>query len=221
MAKSVPSSKSSGFTLVELLIVCGIVLVLAGLLFSVFNSVRNKSYMTSCASNLHQIHAACVMYASDNAGLLPPYPSQIHSATQFMPSTGVPVEKSHLLVVSLHPYLHSQSVWRCPVDKRVPYIGTVYSGNNGNGLLPVTVTNSTSYDYLGWKPTPTGIGAASIDDSSGGTRLIQDKAACPAIYIGKYDGYDHQGWWNRLYYDGHSKPFAYNCSNPHYPKEIH
>jgi type II secretory pathway pseudopilin PulG len=220
MAKLTPSSKSAGFTLVELLIVCGVVLVLAGVLLSVFNSVRNKSYRTSCASNLHQIHIACVMYASDNTGLLPPYTSQIHSPTEFMESTGVPVEQSQLLVASLNPYLHSQSVWRCPSDGRVPYVGTVYSGNNGNGQLPVTVTNSTSYDYLGWKPTPRGIGAARIDAFNGRLALIQDKAACPAIYIGKYNGYDHQGWWNRLYYDGHSKPFAYECSDPRNPKEI-
>jgi len=215
------SSKSAGFTLAEILVVVSIMLVIAGLLSSVFSRVRNKSYMTSCANNLHQIHAACVMYASDNAGLLPPYPSQVHTPTEFMPSTGVPVEQSQLLVASLQPYLRSQAVWRCPSDGRIPYVGTVYSGNNGNGLFPVAVTNSTSYDYLAWKPTPQGIGAEHIDASEGQPGLIQDKADCRANFIGKYDGYDHLGWWNRVYYDGHSRPFSYDCSNPHYPKEIH
>jgi prepilin-type N-terminal cleavage/methylation domain-containing protein len=65
--------KRKGMTLVELLIVIGIIAVLAGLLFPVFTSVRERARITYCINNLKQVGAALHMYAQDHDGFVPPY----------------------------------------------------------------------------------------------------------------------------------------------------
>src|SRR5688572_24327631 len=64
----------SGFTLVELLVVIGIIAVLLSVLLPVLGSVRRRAQSTACASNMRQIYMAMAMFAHDNKGALPrPY----------------------------------------------------------------------------------------------------------------------------------------------------
>ena len=56
------SSGRAGFTLSELLVVIGILTVLIGLLVFGISSVRQRSLLVKCASNLRQIGAALEMY---------------------------------------------------------------------------------------------------------------------------------------------------------------
>ncbi len=57
-----PSSHFRGLTLVELVIVCGIIAMLAGILWVVMGPVREKARQTVCISNLTQIGHAFRMY---------------------------------------------------------------------------------------------------------------------------------------------------------------
>ncbi|RYE43024.1 MAG: type II secretion system protein [Hyphomicrobiales bacterium] len=127
MKVTLNSRHHSGFTLVEILIVLAIVAVLAALLLTVFSSVRNKSRMTSCASNLHQIQLALAQYSTDNGGLLPPYPSQLTAAGTTPPASGTCVEQSRELVASLFSYTRSNSLWRCPSDRLEPRCSSLLS----------------------------------------------------------------------------------------------
>ncbi len=72
----------SGFTLVELLVVIGIIAVLVALLLPALSAAREASRTTHCLSNLRQIGMTLSMYAIENKGLLPPqYPDSIRLLT--------------------------------------------------------------------------------------------------------------------------------------------
>ena len=70
--KQVPlQRRTDAFTILELLVVIGIIMLLAALLFPVFASARRSARMTTCTSNLHQIDLALRMYLEDYNGALP------------------------------------------------------------------------------------------------------------------------------------------------------
>src|SRR5881396_3209405 len=62
------SSTGKGFTLIELLVVIAIIAILAAILFPVFAQAREAARKAVCQSNLKQIGAAAIMYASDYDG---------------------------------------------------------------------------------------------------------------------------------------------------------
>jgi len=67
-------SRPAGFTLVEMLVVIGIIAILVAILYPVFSSARIKAKQARCASNLHQLVVALKQYAEDYRAY-PPWPS--------------------------------------------------------------------------------------------------------------------------------------------------
>lgn len=63
---------SRGFTLVELLVVIGVVGVLAAILVPTLNSMLQRGNMGKSSSNLRQIATALMTYAGDHNGFMPP-----------------------------------------------------------------------------------------------------------------------------------------------------
>src|SRR3954463_14343135 len=60
-----------GFTLVELLVVIGVIALLMALLLPVLSRARESANQVKCLSNVRQIAAALVSYANDNRGWMP------------------------------------------------------------------------------------------------------------------------------------------------------
>ena len=111
--------RSGAFTLIELLVVIGTLAVLAAVLLPVFASVRERARQTSCASNLHQIGTALMLYAQDYDGLYAYGVDPLDKSPGFLsldPQAQSNAQAMPYLQDVLAPYLHASAAWRCPSD---------------------------------------------------------------------------------------------------------
>ena len=60
-----------GFTLVELLVVIGVIAILLALLLPTISKAREQAHRAACLSNVRQLTAAVVMHMGENRQFLP------------------------------------------------------------------------------------------------------------------------------------------------------
>ena len=92
LATTTRRSETTGFTLVELLVVITILAVLAALLLPSLSSAKQAGRKAACLANLRQLGIAIHTYADENDGKIPygPKAPPFTSPASFYPSTGTP-----------------------------------------------------------------------------------------------------------------------------------
>jgi len=127
-----PSSaprRRRGFTLVELLVVIGIIALLMSILLPALNKARENARQVKCANNMRQIWMACIMYANDSKDMLP-IPPRVEntSSITIVPSMAIVMDPNGNIggiydynQGTLWPYISKsiqsrQDVFNCPTD---------------------------------------------------------------------------------------------------------
>src|SRR3954447_10708989 len=96
------------FTLVELLVVIGIIAVLIGVLLPVLGRAREQANRTRCLSNLRQLSQAMLMYANAYQDRLP---------NSNPPQTTSDYDATNAVLVALNrDYIRAANVFWCPSD---------------------------------------------------------------------------------------------------------
>jgi prepilin-type processing-associated H-X9-DG protein len=108
-------TRVTAFTVLELLVVIGIIVILAALLLPVLSRAKTKARNITCVNQLKQLGVAARLYADDNGGRLP--------VAELLPSN--PSDPQHPLPrisVVLAPYVSKVAtnvaapVFKCPGD---------------------------------------------------------------------------------------------------------
>lgn len=136
------SGKRAGFTLVELLVVIGIIAVLIGILLPVLNGARQSAQSTQCLSNVRQLVTACILYTNENHGFWPPAAADEDSTNLLRwhgsRATAADVFEMKRDPSPLRPYL-SEGIKTCPSLQKDLLAGAE-AGAGGYGY---------NQDYLG------------------------------------------------------------------------
>lgn len=122
--RTVRGTGRPGFTLVELLVVIGIIALLVAILMPALSKARGQAQWAACLSNLKQLGNALQMYAQENKGYLPrpasngngEFPDDIIIWREPPTTPGFTVNDT-VLAKYLNAFNDKlQTIFRCPTD---------------------------------------------------------------------------------------------------------
>jgi prepilin-type processing-associated H-X9-DG protein/prepilin-type N-terminal cleavage/methylation domain-containing protein len=154
-----PRAGRAGFTIVELLVVIGIIAVLIAILLPVLSLARQSAGQAACAANLRQWATAMNLYAQSNHGWLPRR-GQGKEPTQqlqwyddwFNALPPLLDQPSYQTLVSTGrmPRAGSRSVWICPQLTGEPNVyGNLFGYGMNMALSPRIAPRPDNVDAVG------------------------------------------------------------------------
>ena len=208
---------ANGFTLVELLVVIGIIAVLISILLPALSKAKEAATKISCASNLRQLASFTILYASENKGV---FPDWHNSSGMYQDNTYiVPDTFSRTVRDDLDKnYGASRNLFYCPGNTeansdanwtKAQTPGTLGNGNASlwgyayfGGLAdvansPAPPSTKPNWDWnLMWRPSPRADGHASM----GFPTKMGRKATYDILWTD--NTFDVNGWFSCAHMQG-------------------
>ena len=159
--------RRTGFTLVELLVVIGIIALLISILLPALNKARESARQVKCLSNMRQIATAVTMFASDNNGRVPTAAGSNAIYYDYLTKGYAPLASG-----ATKDQLQACSDWIADKSKIDPW-----TGNPNAGALDMNITYGALTKYLGAKLQDT------FNDFAAGaaaSRTLQEVFRCPS-----------------------------------------
>lgn len=213
-------SEPAAFTLLELLVVVGIIAILAGLLLPALSAAKSRALSARCLSNMKQFGLALQLYAGDHQDLIPPNKD----------GQGIPLGEAwvegwlglpgpdctnvlYLRRSLIGKYIGEPKIWRCPAAKdpkvgtsKMPRVRTV----SLNGFLGApTNAPGTTYRRLGEITRPAETlafleeRAETINDGCFSMQWNFDKTNPQTWILRDKPAVIHRGAANLSFADGH------------------
>jgi type II secretory pathway pseudopilin PulG len=135
------NSRPGGFTLVEILVVIGIIILLLAITVPIAMRLTAGNRLMGCEANMHRLYQALRMYRLDEGGF-PPY--------EYNPATNTITGRGLLLLPELG-YLKSDRPLRCPSDdgKYEDYPASTRPSDFAlNAPYPYTADDALSYQWI-------------------------------------------------------------------------
>jgi prepilin-type N-terminal cleavage/methylation domain-containing protein/prepilin-type processing-associated H-X9-DG protein len=215
--KPVKRKTSRAFSLIELLVVIGIIGILLGLLLPVLSRVREASNTLQCAAQLRQIGQAIINYAGSNGGMLPAWSGSHYYPEN--PSVNDPNGPGWIALLERYSGAKADSLlYQCPAmraaaEMRVVtyFLAARYCGSLKPPIKSFPISRialssqfvlSSDVSNEAWYPQPLGTNFSQADN------VDKDDNLMPCLlFFGAEGGFNmHRAGNNVLFADGHVAP---------------